>query len=183
MVAPLIMAGLSFLGPLLTKALTSPVVTATAASWVAKKFGLADSTVEGISNFLNGLAPSDQIKLKELDNEFKMFMIEQGNRIELAELGLLQGQLEINKVEAASTSFFVAGWRPLCGWIGGVALGYAAILEPLMRFAATVIFSYKGTFPVIDTMLTLQVLMVMLGLAGLRTYDKKVGNGSEKGKY
>jgi len=123
------------------------------------------------------------MKVKVLDQEFKQFIIEQDNKVYLAELGLLTGQLEINKAEAESDSTFVAGWRPFCGWIGGFALAYAAILEPLLRFIASVVFAYKGNFPVIDTMLTLQILMGMLGLAGLRTYDKKVGNGSERGKH
>lgn len=169
--------------PYLLKALASPVVAGTAASWVASKLGLSDSTVEGITNFMSGLQPSDQIKMKELDNDFKKFIIEQDNKLFLAELGLLEGQLEINKVEAASESIFVAGWRPFCGWIGGFGLAYAAILEPIARFVATVIFGYSEDFPVIDTMLTLQILMGMLGLAGMRSYDKKVGNGAEKGKH
>ena len=161
--------------PTIFKALASPIVAGTAASWVASKFGLSDSTVEGITNFMNGLKPDDQIRLKEMDLEFQKFLLDNGIKIDLA-------QIEVNKVEAASDSFFVAGWRPLCGWIGGVALGYAAILEPLLRFVSTVVFAYEGEFPVIDTMLTLQVLMGMLGLAAARSYDKKVGNGSEKGK-
>src|SRR5687767_13919552 len=51
-------------------------------------------------------------------------------------------QIEVNKVEAGSTNWFVAGWRPACGWIGALALGYAAILEPLVRFVAQVGFGY-----------------------------------------
>ncbi len=105
---------------------------------------------------------------------------------ELAELAattdLAKLQIQTNLEEAKSESVFVAGWRPFCGWTGGIALAYASVLEPLLRFSAKVGFGYGGDFPVIDTMLTLQILMGMLGLAGLRTYDKKVGNGSEKGK-
>lgn len=174
---------IAMLLPTLFKAIASPIVAGTAASWVASKFGLSDSTVGGITNFINGLKPDDQITLKKLDDDFKKFIIEQDNRIYLAELGLVSSQLEINKQEAASESVFVAGWRPFCGWIGGFGLAYAAILEPLMRFTAQVIFKYSGVFPTIDTMLTLQILMGMLGLAAARSFDKKNGNGSEKGKH
>ena len=94
------------------------------------------------------------------------------------ELDALLGQLEINKKEAESSSIFVAGWRPSVGWICGIALAYAAIVEPILRFIATVGFGYSGGFPVIDTNLTLQILGGMLGIAGLRSWDKKNGTAS-----
>ena len=94
------------------------------------------------------------------------------------ELDALLGQLEINKEEAKSSSTFVAGWRPFSGWICGVALAYVAILEPILRFGATVAFGYAGAFPTIDTDLTLQVLLGMLGLAGARSFEKHKGVAS-----
>ena len=94
------------------------------------------------------------------------------------ELDALLGQLEINKEEAKSSSTFVAGWRPFSGWICGVALAYVAILEPILRFGATVMFGYAGAFPAIDTDLTLQVLLGMLGLAGARSFEKHKGVAS-----
>ncbi len=84
----------------------------------------------------------------------------------------LQGQLHINAVEASHKSIFVAGWRPFVGWVGGFSLAYAGILEPLMRFIAKV-NDYSGTFPAIDTSITLTILMGMLGMGGMRSYDKK----------
>ena len=71
----------------------------------------------------------------------------------------------------------MAGWRPFIGWICGCGLAYVAIVEPLARFAATM-YGYKGTFPIIDTSLTMQVLLGMLGLAGMRTYEKSKGTAS-----
>jgi hypothetical protein len=85
---------------------------------------------------------------------------------------VVQGQLDINKVEASNPSVFVSGPRPFIMWICGVALGYATILEPLARFAATVFYKYTGPFPVIDTALTLQILFGLLGLGAFRTYEK-----------
>ena len=87
----------------------------------------------------------------------------------------IAAQIEVNKVEAASSSKFVAGWRPFVGWVGGFSLAYAAIAEPIMRFVASTIFGYKGLFPVLDTDITLQVLMGMLGLGAMRSYEKKNG--------
>lgn len=92
-----------------------------------------------------------------------------------AALTMIQGQLEINKVEAGSQSLFVAGWRPFIGWICGISLFYAALLEPLMRFVAKVAFSYTGEFPVIDHDITMQVLLGLLGLGAYRSYERVKG--------
>lgn len=100
-----------------------------------------------------------------------------------AETDLIKGQLAINQAEAGSDSVFVAGWRPAVGWVGALGLAYAAILEPVLRFASTVVFSYAGTFPVIDTDLTMQILFGILGLGAMRSFDKLKGNGSESGKH
>jgi hypothetical protein len=90
------------------------------------------------------------------------------------ELAAISGQMEINKVEAGSSSVFVAGWRPFCGWVCGLGLAYVSILEPILRLTATLV-GYTGEFPVIDTTLTMQVLLGMLGMGGLRTLDKIKG--------
>ncbi len=94
-----------------------------------------------------------------------------------AETGRLQGQVDINKIEAAHTSLLVAGWRPFIGWICGIAFAYAAIFEPLMRFVSAVMFGYSGAFPAIDTMLTMQILFGILGLGAMRSFDKKKVGG------
>lgn len=92
-----------------------------------------------------------------------------------AETGRMQGQLEVNKVEAASSSVFVAGARPAVMWICAAALAYASFIEPIARFLAKVCFGYAGDFPVIDTDLTMQILFGILGLGAYRTAEKKWG--------
>lgn len=91
-----------------------------------------------------------------------------------AQVKLLTGQLEINKAESSHKSVFVAGWRPFVGWVCGFSLAYVSILEPLMRFIAK-LCGYTGAFPVIDTNLTMQVLLGMLGLVAARTREKEKG--------
>ena len=106
-------------------------------------------------------------KLKELQQN--------GDLEELnAQVKLLTSQMDINKIEAASNNLFVAGWRPFVGWVCGFALAYAAILEPIMRFIASV-SDYTGVFPVIDTSITMQVVLGMLGLGVMRTREKEKG--------
>lgn len=91
------------------------------------------------------------------------------------DLAEMLAQTDINKVEAASSNVFIAGWRPFIGWGCGFAFLYSALFEPFARFVATVIFSYHGSFPIIDTTLTMQILLGMLGMGALRSFDKKNG--------
>jgi hypothetical protein len=86
----------------------------------------------------------------------------------------MAAQTDINKVEASNPNIFVAGWRPFIGWTGGVGLAYSAVLEPFMEFVSK-IGGYHGTFPVLNTEVLLQVLMAMLGLGVMRTYEKVKG--------
>lgn len=94
----------------------------------------------------------------------------QGQEFQLA----LQ-QIMVNLEEAKSANWFVAGWRPAVGWIGAFGLGYAALLEPIIRFVSKVGFGYAGTFPALDTSLTMQVLFGILGLGAYRAYEKVKG--------
>jgi len=98
---------------------------------------------------------------------------------ELAELAantqLATAQIAVNQEEAKNASLLVSGWRPMCGWVGAFALGYAAILEPLARFVAQVWFGYSGAFPALDTTITMQVLFGILGLGAYRSAEKIKG--------
>jgi hypothetical protein len=90
----------------------------------------------------------------------------------VAETDLAKLQVQVNLEEAKSSNLFTSGWRPFIGWTCGCGLAYVSIIEPLARFAAQVWFHYTGAFPVIDTTITMQVLLGMLGLAAARTVEK-----------
>lgn len=92
-----------------------------------------------------------------------------------AETDIAKAQIAVNQEEAKSSSLFIAGGRPFILWVCGVAFAYATIGEPVARFIASVIFHYTGAYPVIDTMLTLQILFGLLGLGGMRTFEKVKG--------
>lgn len=96
-------------------------------------------------------------------------------QLEQLEMAARNGQLAINKEEAKSPHLFVAGWRPFIGWGCGVALLYAALFEPLMRFIALVVFDYHEDFPTLDTTITMQVMFALLGMGALRSHDKLNG--------
>lgn len=92
-----------------------------------------------------------------------------------AETDLAKLQIQVNVEEAKSTNWFVAGARPFIMWTCGVALAYVSIVEPVSRFVAKVWFGYVGDFPIIDTNLTMQILMGILGLGAYRTAEKIKG--------
>lgn len=118
---------------------------------------------------------------KRAEELFKLEQLKQSGDLALlkAQVDLLLGQIEVNKIEAASSSIFVAGWRPFAGWVGGVSFAYASIIEPMARFVSTVGFDYAGKFPDINTDLTIQVLLGMLGLGLMRSFDKKQGTDTK----
>lgn len=84
---------------------------------------------------------------------------------------VVQGQLDINKVEAANPSVFVSGWRPFIGWVCGTACAWNWIGLPI----AKVVLSLTGhPIDLAPANLTemMPVLLGMLGLGGLRTIEK-----------
>ena len=89
------------------------------------------------------------------------------------ELKQVIAQLQINAAEAAHPSIWVAGWRPAFGWVGSLGFLYAVLLQPMLAWGATV----KGwpTPPTLDTDLLLTVAGGMLGIGGLRTYERAKG--------
>ena len=88
-------------------------------------------------------------------------------------------QIELNKQEAAHQSLFVAGWRPFVGWTCGVALAYHFILSPLLSFIL-VVAGVETPMPTFEFSQLSTILMGMLGLGGLRSYEKMKGVQREK---
>ena len=89
------------------------------------------------------------------------------------ELRQVIAQLEINAREATHASVFVAGWRPAFGWAGAVGFVYATIGQPLLAWGAAV----KGwpAPPALNLDLLWVVVTGMLGIGGLRTFEKTKG--------
>lgn len=89
------------------------------------------------------------------------------------ELKQIIAQLEVNAKEAQHPSIFVAGWRPFFGWAGGAGFVYATMLQPLLAWYSTV--NNIPVPPVLNLDLLWVVITGMLGIGGLRTYEKRVG--------
>lgn len=138
-----------------------------ALQWLAGKLGASASTVDAIKSALDGFKPEDHISLRKLDIEFQEFCLDNAIKVDLAQIG-------VNAEEARTGSLFIGGWRPFTGWVCALGLAYVSIIEPSARFVATMA-GYHGAFPAIDTSLTMQVLLGMLGLGALRTFEKREG--------
>jgi len=112
-----------------------------------------------IGNIISKVA--DNIDRFTLDKQEKAELITEINK----------AQLEVNKVEAGHTSMFVAGWRPFTGWVCSFALLYHFILQPLLTF---VLYSFGNEIilPTFDMGTLTTILLGMLGLGGMRSFEK-----------
>ena len=125
---------------------------------------LLPSILPAVTNVIGRFLPEDKEAKAKAERE-----IEQQLTTHLAKIDL--AQLDINKTEAALRSIFVAGWRPFIGWTCGVALAWTYVMTPILNF----ILAQTGhlmELPAMDMSQMMPVLMGMLGLGGLRTFEK-----------
>lgn len=84
-------------------------------------------------------------------------------------------QIETNKVEAAHQSVFVSGWRPAVGWVCASGLGWAFVGQPVANWALVAFNLKVTTLPVLPTENLMELVMAMLGLGALRSFEKFKG--------
>jgi hypothetical protein len=125
--------------------------------------GVVGPIVDGFLKFI-----PDKNKRAEAKEQLESQML-------VAMTALVQGQLDINKMEAQHGNLFVAGWRPAIGWICGIALGWNYILQPLISWGMFIYGTDLADAPRLDTAELTTILLGMLGLGGLRTYEKRLG--------
>ena len=88
-----------------------------------------------------------------------------------ADTDLARAQTEVNKAEATSASLFVAGGRPFVIWVCGAALANDFIVRPLAVFVAGLL-GQAARWPALDAQSLMPLLLGLLGLGALRTYEK-----------
>lgn len=97
----------------------------------------------------------------------------------------IMAQVKVNMQEAAHKSLFVAGWRPGAGWTCVIAMFFNFVAAPLINWG-TAIFGVLGpdgnviVLPTLDLSIMMPVLLGMLGLGGMRSYEKRHGVSREK---
>lgn len=89
-----------------------------------------------------------------------------------------KSQTDVNAVEAANANVFVSGWRPFIGWVCGLALAYQYVAAPLLMWVASSLHIALATPPKLDETLW-QLVFAMLGLGGMRTFEKIKGVASK----
>lgn len=85
-----------------------------------------------------------------------------------------QAQMEVNKVEAGHQSLFVAGWRPFIGWMGGITLGYAFLIHPILSWFLALV-GVDTPLPEPNTEAMMALVTAMLGVTAARSFDKWKG--------
>lgn len=113
-------------------------------------------------------AAKAQLELMKLQQSSEFKQLE-------AELQEKQMQADINKVEAASDHMFVAGWRPFVGWICGGALAIQFLIFPLAAMVSSGFFGVTLIYPTLPTEMFATLLFGMLGIGGMRSWEKVKG--------
>ena len=116
---------------------------------------------------LVGLIPNSNERAKAKE-EFEMALMNAVNQA-------ARDQVEVNKIEAASSSIFVAGWRPFIGWVCGVAIAYTYIIYPILLWALALNGYQTTNVPKLETDALYQLVLAMLGLGTMRTFEKVKG--------
>ena len=134
--------------------------------------GIASGGFKEIADGIGNLANSIRTAITGVDVEKKAEL----EKI-IVEADILQrkSQKEINKLEAVHVSVFVAGWRPFIGWVCGFGLAYNFIVHPLIIWGVQIAGIQDVVPPVLAIGELMPLLLALLGLGGLRTYEKLKG--------
>lgn len=124
-------------------------------------FGIDDAIAAGLK-IIDKFVPDPEAKAKA-ESELRTSLFARDD-----------GQMKVNQAEASSDSLFVAGWRPYIGWVCGAALTYSYIVVPLGMWIVQLFGIPVAKPPVLDANLW-ELMLGMLGMGGLRTYEKVRG--------
>jgi hypothetical protein len=147
--------------------------------------GVGD-VVEKVGDAIHKNVTTDKERIA-LENEAKKAEQDFELRVAQMDTDLAKGQIDVNKVEAQNPHLFVAGWRPFIGWLSGIVLGIMYIPKCVVLtifWAIQAYHSMRGTagpapqlpsFPDLGSNEILGLLGAMLGLGGMRTWEKVKG--------
>lgn len=131
---------------------------------VSKALG-TDNTPDAVAAAIQD--PANALKIVQLQANQELQLATLQQQLELA-------QAQTNTEEASSRSLFIGGWRPAVGWSCAAAFCYAFIVAPFSTWIAT-LTGHPVPLPTLDLSQMMPVLLGMLGLGGLRTYEKVRG--------
>lgn len=125
--------------------------------------GLVGKIVDGLAGYFK-----DKAEIAKAKIEIERIVAEHLREVDV-------GQIELNKEEAKHASLFVAGWRPFVGWMCACGVAYAWIVRPLAQDLLLAFGVLEFALPDLDVEGLLTMLGALLGVAGLRTYEKVKG--------
>lgn len=133
----------------------------------------AEGIINGATKIIGMFKLSPEVKA-QMEQQLTLANLDMEKTALVGSIAEMQGQLDIDKQEAASNSVFVSGWRPWIGWVSGMAFAWAFVLQPLGTFVLAS-FHHPVVLPTLDLSQMMPVLLGMLGLGAMRTYEKVQG--------
>ena len=135
--------------------------------------GIIDLVAAPVLDIVNKLIPTPMTAEQKAQTQIQLEQLSQNEEFKQIDSQLAQTkqQTDINQTEAASTNMFVAGWRPFIGWICGGGLAYQYLADPLLSWGAAI--AHLPVPPALDMSTLITMLGGLLGLGGMRTYEKK----------
>jgi len=124
-------------------------------------FGIGDAVAAGLK-VIDKFVPDPAAKAKA-EAELRADLMAQD-----------KAQLEVNRAEAETGSLFIGGWRPAIGWVCAAAVAYTYLLVPLGMWIGFLVGKPIPKPPALDGALW-ELMFAMLGLGGLRTFEKIKG--------
>lgn len=138
--------------------------------------GAAAGAIGDISKAVGGvierIVPDPDLRIK-LQHETDLALVNQATTLQTAISDAANKQIEVNMKEAESSSLFVAGWRPAAGWMCIVGIAFGSMFMPLATWVSAMF--HGPAMPSVDTGVWMTLLMALLGLGGMRTYEKQQG--------
>ena len=134
------------------------------------------SILEGVGKIAGDLVTTDKERI-ELELEGRKLDLEQARIDQATDLA----QVDVNKIEAASSNLFVSGWRPAVGWVGVAGLAYQFLGYPFMQWiwavgqGVDVIPQGVSAPPDLDVEQLMTLLAGLLGFGGMRSFEKSRG--------
>jgi len=119
-----------------------------------------------VSSVLDKVIPDNNAKEKA-KADIEKALIDNAAQINLA-------QAETNKIEANHRSVFIAGWRPFLGWVCGIGFAWIFVLNPILQWGLA-LYGINSVLPQLQTDVLMELTIALLGLAGLRSWEKAKG--------
>jgi hypothetical protein len=127
---------------------------------------IVTALLPALGTLIDRLIP-DRAAADKAKAEMELQLVQAANAAAMA-------QVEVNKIEAAHSSVFVAGWRPSIGWVCAAGLAWAFVVAPVASWALLVL-GVKAELPAIQFDHLFELVLAMLGIGGLRTFEKMRG--------